>query len=184
MSSVRALPRYAMAKLKVFRTPIGFHDAYVAAPSRKAALAAWGADKDLFARGAAEEVTDPALMTAPLATPGEVVKVSRGGRQAQLAALPKSTAKRSAARSKAEPKPKPIPRPSRAAVDRAERALAEAEARYEEEQAGIAREEAALERRKRDLKQRRDADLTRLTDDRASAEADYRQALTAWREAG
>ncbi len=31
-------------KLKVFRTPAGFHDAYVAAPSRKAALAAWGAD--------------------------------------------------------------------------------------------------------------------------------------------
>jgi hypothetical protein len=30
-----------MAKLKVFRTPIGFHDAYVAAPSKKAALAAW-----------------------------------------------------------------------------------------------------------------------------------------------
>jgi hypothetical protein len=27
-------------KLKVFRTPIGFHDAYVAAPSRKAALEA------------------------------------------------------------------------------------------------------------------------------------------------
>ena len=47
-----------MAKLKVFRTPTGFHDAYVAAPSRKAALAAWGAEADLFARGTAEEVTD------------------------------------------------------------------------------------------------------------------------------
>ena len=30
-------------RLKVFRTSIGFHDAYVAAPSRKAALEAWGA---------------------------------------------------------------------------------------------------------------------------------------------
>lgn len=29
-------------KLKVYRTPIGFHDAYVAAPSQKAALKAWG----------------------------------------------------------------------------------------------------------------------------------------------
>jgi hypothetical protein len=29
------MPR--VAKLKVFRTPIGFHDAYVAAPSQKAA---------------------------------------------------------------------------------------------------------------------------------------------------
>ena len=40
-----------MAKLKVFRTPIGFHDAYVAAPSRAAALRAWGADTDLFSTG-------------------------------------------------------------------------------------------------------------------------------------
>ena len=37
-----------MAKLKVFRTAIGFHDAYVASPSRAAALRAWGADTDLF----------------------------------------------------------------------------------------------------------------------------------------
>ena len=29
-----------MATLKVYRTPIGFHDAYVAAPSKKAALRA------------------------------------------------------------------------------------------------------------------------------------------------
>jgi hypothetical protein len=33
------------AKLKVFRTPIGFHDAYVAAPSQKAALEAWEATR-------------------------------------------------------------------------------------------------------------------------------------------
>ena len=33
-----------MPKLKVYRTPIGFHDAYVAAPSQKAALDAWGSD--------------------------------------------------------------------------------------------------------------------------------------------
>ena len=44
--------------LKVYRTPIGFHDAYVAAPSQKAALAAWGADANLFARGSAEQVTE------------------------------------------------------------------------------------------------------------------------------
>jgi hypothetical protein len=178
-----------MAKLKVFRTPIGFHDAYVAAPSRKAALSAWGAEKDLFARGAAEEVTDPALTAAPLATPGVVVKVSRGGREAQLAALPKPAAKRSAARSDTKTKPKrtpkpPTPKPSRTALDRAERALADAEARYGEEEAAIAREFAALERRKRDLKKRREAELTRLTDDRASADAKYRDALAAWRENG
>ena len=73
-------------KLKVFRTPAGFHDAYVAAPSRKAALADWGADADLFARGVAEEVTDPALLEEPLARPGEVVRRSRGSAAEQLAA--------------------------------------------------------------------------------------------------
>ena len=39
----------AARKLQVFRTAIGFDDALVAAPSRKAALTAWGAEKDLFA---------------------------------------------------------------------------------------------------------------------------------------
>ena len=68
-----------MAKaLKVFRTPIGFHDAYVAAPSMKAALAAWGASTNLFAAGAAEVVTDPKLTKEPLARPGEVIRKPRG----------------------------------------------------------------------------------------------------------
>jgi hypothetical protein len=65
-------------QLKVFRTSTGFHDAYVAAPSQKAALEAWGADANLFARGVAEQVTDAALMAEPLKHPGEVIRVSRG----------------------------------------------------------------------------------------------------------
>lgn len=73
------------AKLKVFRTPIGFHDAYVAAPSQKAALAAWGADADLFARGLAEQVTDPELAAAALADPGKVIRVPRGSASEHLA---------------------------------------------------------------------------------------------------
>ena len=74
-------------KLKVFRTPIGFHDAYVAAPSQKAALEAWGSDHNLFARGEAELVDDPALTAEPLARPGEVIKRLRGTAEEQLAAL-------------------------------------------------------------------------------------------------
>lgn len=174
-----------MAKLKVFRTPIGFHDAYVAAPSRKAALAGWGADKDLFARGAAEEVTDPALTAAPLARPGEVVKVSRGSREEQLAALPEATPKvaakrgRAARAAKADPKPKP--KPSRNALDAAEQALAEAETRHEDERTALAEEEAALERRKRDAKRAHDAEVARLERERMAAESDYRAALETWR---
>ena len=76
-------------RLKVYRTPIGFHDAYVAAPSQKAALEAWGSDTNLFARGSAEEVTEPELMAAPLDNPGQVIKVLRGTEAEQIAALEK-----------------------------------------------------------------------------------------------
>ena len=103
-------------KLKVFRTSAGFSDAYVAAPSRKAALAAWGADVDLFARGVAEEVTEPDLMVQPLGKPGDVFSVSRGDLAAHLEALQDAgpQAKR-APRSKAEmrPVPKKEKRPKR-----------------------------------------------------------------------
>lgn len=92
-------------RLKVFRTPIGFHDAYVAAPSRKAALAAWGTDADLFARGTAEEVTEARLTAEPLKRPGEVIRVSRGDLAAQLKALGprKKPAAKTAARSAGTP---------------------------------------------------------------------------------
>lgn len=81
-------------KLKVFRVPAGFHDAYVAAPSRKAALEAWGSDADLFARGIAELVTDEELSREPLENPGKVIKRLRGTAAQQLAALPPDVEKR------------------------------------------------------------------------------------------
>ena len=64
--------------LKVYRMAVGFHDAYVAAPSQKAAAEAWGSDIAVFARGEAELVTDPKLMEEPLANPGKVIKRLRG----------------------------------------------------------------------------------------------------------
>ena len=99
-----------MAKLKVFRAASGFHDVYVAAPSRAAALRAWGAKTDLFAMGAAEVIVDPELTAKPLAKPGTVFRVKRSG------------AANSKALSEVE-RPKKRP-PSRAALDRAEHALA------------------------------------------------------------
>jgi hypothetical protein len=80
----------AAKKLKVFKTTIGFHDAYVAAPSQKAALAAWGSDHNLFATGAAEQISDAALTAEPLAKPGEVIKKVRGSVGDHLAALTKT----------------------------------------------------------------------------------------------
>src|SRR5919112_796571 len=121
-------------RLKVYRTPIGFHDAYVAAPSQKAALAAWGVDHNLFAKGMADVVTDPDLAKEPLAKPGTVIKRLRGTAEEQLAALVSDPPRRRQAprkepRGEREPKrkppppPKPKPRPSRSDLDRAEEAL-------------------------------------------------------------
>jgi hypothetical protein len=127
-------------KLKVFRTPIGFHDAYVAAPSQKAALAAWGSDANLFARGVAEQVTNPELTAEPLARPGQVIRKLRGSAEEQLSALPRgSKASKRAA--------KPKPRPSRAALDEAEQAAEALEAKHRGERDALAKRQAA-ERRK------------------------------------
>ena len=107
VASSRAMVR----KLKVYRTPIGFHDAYVAAPNQKAALKAWGADVDLFARGVAELVTDDSLTREPLERPGEVIRRRRGTDAENLAALPK--AKRPVARRTALPDEDEGPPPRR-----------------------------------------------------------------------
>jgi hypothetical protein len=74
-------------RLKVYSTPIGFHDALVAAPNQKAALEAWGAGTNLFSQGAAHVVTDPKLVKEPLEKPGRVIKVPRGSTREHLAAL-------------------------------------------------------------------------------------------------
>jgi hypothetical protein len=132
------------AKLKVYRTSTGFHDAYVAAPSQKAALEAWGADANLFARGVAEQVTDPALMEAPLGRPGEVIKILRGDLEEQLRALP-------ADRKGPKAKP-PKPRPSRAALDQAEASLGDLDQAQARERAALAARQdkarAALEKKR------------------------------------
>jgi colicin import membrane protein len=61
-------------KLKTYQTSLGFFDQAIAAPSMKAALAAWGADSNLFHQGAAEESTDPEVVAATMAKPGVVLK--------------------------------------------------------------------------------------------------------------
>jgi hypothetical protein len=182
-----------MPKLKVYRTSTGFHDAYVAAPSQKAALEAWGSEHDLFARGVAEVVTDAALTKEPLAHPGEVIKRLRGTTAEQIAALPPDRPRKPSKREepeKAEPsppkkrqsaKPKPAPRPARTALDDAERALAEAEARHRAEAKTIAEEEAALARRRRKLEKDQEVERARLERERDRAEADYQRAMRKWR---
>lgn len=166
--------------LKVFRTAAGFHDAYVAAPSRKAALEAWGADVDLFARGIAEQVTDPKLTAEPLEKPGEVVMRSRGGLADQLKALgPKRqpSAAKKAAEDNCAPPAKP---PSRAKLDRAEAALEAAERRHAAEMERLEAEQAKLQKKIDALAGRHQREAVKLKQRRKEAEADYRDALDAW----
>jgi hypothetical protein len=162
-------------RLKVYRTPIGFHDAYVAAASQKEALRLWGSEADLFARGQAEFVTDGTLTREPLARPGEVVRRARGNAAEHLAALPPD------APDPAEPvrtisKPRP-PRPSRAALGRAERALREAEARHEAALADLRRREAVLQQERRALDEASEPELARLRVEIERLRDDYEDAL-------
>jgi chromosome segregation ATPase len=185
-------------KLKVFRTPTGFHDAYVAAPSRKAALAAWGSDADLFARGVAEEITDPQLMAEPLEHPGKVIKLSRGDLAAQLKALgPRKKARKQGSSTKIEdsaedtaeektaPRSRPTPPkppPKRDKVDAAEAALKEARRAQASETKTLEAEREAIERKLDALRVRHERDLQRLERARDKAREAYQAALDRWTE--
>ena len=168
-------------KLKVFRTPVGFHDAYVAAPSRKAALEAWGTDADLFARGVAEDVTDPALTKAPLASPGEVIRLSRGDLAAQLKALGPKPAQAKEERDKPARKPaRPKPPPKRDNLDAAEAAFSEAQRRHAEEAGALEAQRDAIEQQLAVLRARQDKESARLESARDKAREAYRVALEKW----
>jgi hypothetical protein len=170
--------------LKVYRTSIGFHDAYVAAPSKKAALQAWGAQNDLFAIGAAEIVTDPAQTREALAAPGKVIRRSRGGLAEQLAAMPARPRARPAPKKAAKParKPKPKPAPSREALDAAEAAKAAFEKLADAELAELRKREAALRREREALERRHSARMRTLEQKAERARERYEGALARWRE--
>ena len=182
-------------KLKVFRMAVGFHDAYVAAPSQKAAIEAWGSDKDVFTRGRAELVEDPALTKEPLARPGEVIKRLRGTAEEQVAALgetgpreepPAPKGKKAGKKAKKPdkpPKPKKVkPRPSRAELDEAEAALDAVEARQAEALEAIREREAALAKERKALEKAQARERETLEAKRDRAEAAYDKAIRKWRE--
>jgi hypothetical protein len=61
-------------KLKTYQTSLGFFDLAISAPSMKAALEAWGADRNLFHQGAAKESQDPDVIAATMKRPGVVLR--------------------------------------------------------------------------------------------------------------
>lgn len=139
-------------KLTTFKTTSGFFDLAVAAPSKAAALRAWGTHTNLFRQGFAEEVDDPAIVAAAMAKPGIVLRraVGSSGRFNEHADLPKHLP-----HDVAEPKPrkrteKKIEHTSGAADEKAERKAAAA---FEQEESR--RETKRRRDEARELKRRR-----------------------------
>jgi hypothetical protein len=153
--------------LKVFCASSGFHDAVVAAPSKPAALKAWGAKTDLFSMGVARLVTDPKIAKKALERPGEVIRLKRSGKGEEVEA-PKRTERK---------KTKP---PSRAKLAAAERKLEQITHRQEAERETVEREIRKLEQKLEQLGKRhsraRKAAKAKLEEERDS----YQAALADW----
>jgi len=172
--------------LKTFQAHLGFYDTVVAAPSRAAALKAWGSRQNLFRDGSASETRDSQAVTAALARPGVVLRRPAGSNAPfsenpglpQLPSLPrKPILKQSAPRrngpektvpKKAPPAQKPRltivpptpPRPNRAPVEAAEKSLAEIKREEQRTLAALEQRKAALDEEERrvraDFRARRD----------------------------
>lgn len=169
-------------RLKLFRTPIGFHDAYVAAPSRKAALEAWGSGTDLFSAGIAEELKDAKLLRELQERPGEVVRKPRGSAKEHAAGLERigrtETKQEGGPRIKSgKTKGK---KPSRGALDKADAAVAKLEKRQAEERGELDREERALAKRGERQEEKDAKAMEKATATRDKAKEKYRVAMAKW----
>src|SRR5689334_17462813 len=98
--------------LKVFQAHLGFYDTVVAAPSRAAALKAWGSRQNLFRDGSASETKDVQAVTAALAKPGVVLRRPAGSNAPfsenpglpRIPNLPKKQVPKQSGREKSVPK--------------------------------------------------------------------------------
>ena len=173
-------------KLKVFRTPIGFHDAYVAVPTQKAALEAWGTDTNLFARGMAEQVTDEELMDVPLKRPGEVIKVLRGTKAEQIAALGQAVKAKAKAKSGSPVKSgmpkKKAPKPSRARLAKADEAIEALARQHEKEMKQIDKAADALARKRRELERRQERQRDEAAEKAERERTRYERDMREWED--
>jgi hypothetical protein len=166
---------------------VGFRDAYVAAPSKAAALRAWGTEKDLFARGSAEEVTDAASTQDALSKPGEVVYRTRGGLEEQVAALGKLP-ERKPQRKSAKPEPSKAtstqkqkrPRPSRAGLEAAEAEIIAVQQKRDRADADLRIRESALAAERKTIEARFAKQLDELQRKQEQARKAYEAALRSW----
>ena len=159
-----------MARLKVFRTHLGFYETVVAAPSQAAALKAWDVRQNLFAEGAAEITDDPDAVKAALASPEVPLKRAAGSKGAFATDPAAPTLPERAKARKARPKP------DRRALDDAEAALASVEARQADEL-------AELDARRHALEDELHTAQARLRTERKAADAAVEKARIAYQKA-
>jgi colicin import membrane protein len=127
-----------MPKLKTFVADAGFYEIAVAAPSMKAALAAWGMTHNAFHQGFARQTGDAAIIAAATAAPGTVLRRPLGTKGTFKQSPDAPTAPKAKAR-------KPEKRRDTAAIAKAEKALAEAEAAHGKRADALRRQRDALE---------------------------------------
>jgi hypothetical protein len=161
--------------LKTFFTSIGFFDLAVTAPSMKAALEAWGAQRNLFHQGLAWETDDAAIIKATMAKPGVVMKRAVGTKgtfqeKAELPTeLPASAANRTEGRKVGKQKRiKAVPSPA------SEKAQKAAVVQFDQEKARRERERAREEadRSKREAIEAREVQQRARETDRIQAQLD------------
>ena len=158
--------------LKVYAAPLGFFESVVAAPSKAAALRAWGVHQDLFASGDAKVTTDAEAVEAALAHPGAPLRRAVGDKGPFKFApdLP------------APPAP---PRRAASAARRPDRSrLDAAEARLEHAEEAQARGEAEFFRRREALEAEEAAARKRWAADGKRAQADVHRERRAFVRAG
>jgi hypothetical protein len=158
-----------MPRLKVFCATSGFHDSIVAAPSRPAALKAWGARTDLFSMGVAKQVTDPKIVKKALERPGEVIRLDRSGGEERPSAAKGKAVKKKAVRP-----------PSRAKLAAAEKRLEEILAKQAKEREAVEQDMKALEKKRDQLDGRHDKVRHDAEERLEAARENYEAALARW----
>jgi len=158
-----------MARLKVFSANMGFFETVVAAPSQKAALAAWGTTQNLFSEGMAKLAEDPEIVAQALASPGKVLRRAVGSKaafSAQPAPPGVPEGRRKGSR----------PAPDRSKLTKAEKALKAANASHERARADLERRLDELQSRIEGLGRAHQDEVARLEETVRQARADFRAA--------
>jgi hypothetical protein len=170
-------------KLKVFQAQFGFYDTVVAAPSRAAALRAWGTRQDLFASGEAIQITDEAAVAAASAYPETPLRRAVGSTDAfvleptNLPKVPDAPAKPAVKPATAQPAAPARPLADRSKLDAAETALSALDDARK-------REEGDFRREAEDLETRRAAAQAAYVEARKAATSKVVEARSAFRKAG